>query len=172
MTSSDDRGFLPNADLPPQDYIVAVCKEDLEGRGTPLSSQPGGPVVAWVKYGPYVTIHEALTQDYVAKELNAMPETTVRAPRVYAFFSTPTTSWTIGHIVMEYIDAPDSTFEDVSLVAQAVQKLISIRGPSPVPGHIGGGPVIHSFFVFDEISPFIYQGARDLQSHVNGVSGR
>ena len=169
MTSSD-HGFLPNAHLPPQDYIEAVCKEAPEGRGIPLSRHPGEPIVAWVKYGPYVTIHEALTQDYVAKELSAMPETTVRAPRVHAFFSTITPNWMMGYIVMEYIDAPDSTFEDVNLVAKAVQTLISIRGPSSVPGHIGGGPVIHNFFVFDQISPLVYQEFNDLQSHVNGVS--
>jgi hypothetical protein len=71
---------------------------------------------------------------------------------------------------MEYIDAPDSTFEDIGLVVQAVQKLTSIRGPSSAPGHVDGGPVIHNFFVCDEISPFIYQGVNELQSHVNGVS--
>lgn len=116
--ASSDLGFLPNDNLPPQDRIIAMCREDLSLRGIPLSSQPGEPIIAWVKYGPNVTINEALTQDWVAKELNANPKTNVRAPRVHAFFSTPSIEWTFGHIVMEYVDAPDCTDEDVGLVAQ------------------------------------------------------
>jgi hypothetical protein len=169
---ASDLGFLPNDNLPPQDHIIAMCREDLRLRGIPLSSQPGEPIIAWVKYGPSVTIDEALTQDWVAKELNAKPGTNVRVPRVYAFFSTSSVEWTFGYIVMEYIDAPDCTDEDVGLVAQAVQTLISIRGPSSAPGPVGGGVIVHNFFVNDETSTFIYKSVEELQSHVNGVSLR
>jgi hypothetical protein len=83
MASSDLR-FLPK-NLPPQDLIVAVCQKDLSLRGTPLSSQPGEPIIASVKHGPNVAIDEALTQNWVAKELNPQPETNLRDPRVHAF---------------------------------------------------------------------------------------
>ncbi|KIM36327.1 hypothetical protein M413DRAFT_31747 [Hebeloma cylindrosporum] len=176
-----DFGFLPhdNLSLPPQDHIMAMCRkaklamrrgakhDDPDLRGIPLSSLPGGPIVAWVKFAADVTIYEALTQDWVAKELQAMSVNNLRVPRLYAFFSsTPTTDrvydWVIGHIVMEYFDAPDCTEEDVNPVAEAVQTLISIRGPSSAPGHIGGGPVLDSFFVFDMLSPFIYKSVKEL----------
>lgn len=134
-----------------------MCQKDIRFRGIPLSSQPGEPIVAWVKHGPNVVIDEALTQDWVAKELNAKPETNVRVLRVHAFFSTTSIEWTIGYIVMEYIEAPDCTEEDedVKLVAQAVQTLISIRGPSSAPGPVGGGVIVHNFFVNDGTSTFI-----------------
>jgi len=69
------------------------------------------------------------------------------------------------------MDAPDCAEEDVTVVAHAVQALIGIRGPSSAPGHVGGGPVMHNFFVSDHwVSPFIYNTVNELQSHVNGVS--
>ncbi|KDQ11103.1 hypothetical protein BOTBODRAFT_114818 [Botryobasidium botryosum FD-172 SS1] len=146
-----------------------MCREAGELSGIPLYRQPGEPIVAWVKFGPNVTIDEALTQDWVAKQLDAKPETIVRVPRVHACFTTTTTSWSIGYIVMEYVDAPDCTLEDFRLVAQAVQTLISVRGPSSAPGHVGGGLVVHNFFVYDETSPFIYKTVDELESHVNGI---
>lgn len=73
---------------------------------------------------------------------------------------------------MEYVDAPDCTDEDVGFVAHAVQTLISIRGPSSAPGPVGGGVIVHNFFVNDETSIFIYKSVEELQSHVNGVSVR
>jgi hypothetical protein len=54
---------------------------------TPPCNQPSGPIIAWVKYGPNVTMAEALTQDYVARFLIANPAAGVRVPRVYAAFS-------------------------------------------------------------------------------------
>ena len=68
----------------------------------------------------------------------------VRVPRVYAAFlrNTVTPDCDIGHIIMEYIDAPDCGGEgDDQLVAKAVQKLISVKGPNAAPGPVGGGPV-------------------------------
>jgi hypothetical protein len=64
-----------------------------------------------VKYGPNVTMAEALTQDYVATFLIANSADGMRVPRVYAAFSRDTSDsgcrWAIGYIVMQYIDAPD-----------------------------------------------------------------
>ena len=172
-TPSPDLGFLPIDDLPPQDRIVALCKAaGREVSGIPLSGNPGEPVIAWVKFGAELTIGEALTQDWVAKKLNEKPETTVRVPRVHAYFSRPSTAFVYGYIVMEYVDAPDCTVEDFKSVAQAVQALISVRGPNSAPGHVGGGPLIHNFFAVDETSPFVYETVDELERHVNGVNVR
>lgn len=168
--SPSDFGFLANDNLLSRDYVVAMCQEAGERSGIPLANEPGKPIVAWVKYGPNVNIDEALTQDWVAKNLNANPEATVRVPRVYDAFSIATTTWPIGFIVMEYIDAPYCTRKDVKLVAPAVQTLISVRGPNSAPGHVGGGPVVHTFFVDDQTSPFRYETVYELEQHVNGVS--
>jgi hypothetical protein len=135
-------------------------------------TQPGEPIVAWVKYGPGVTIDEALTQDWIAKTLNAKLDGTVQVPRVYDAFLIITTAWPIGFIVMEYIDAPDCTRKDIKLVAHAVQMLISVRGPSSTPGHVGGGPVVHTFLIDDRRSPFRYETVDELEQDVNGVSER
>lgn len=92
---------------------------------------------------PSVTIYEVLTPDWAARELNAKPKTNVR---VHAFFSSTATSGrfslAVGHIVMEYIDAPDCAEEDVAIVVHDMQALIGIRGPSSesAPGHVGGDP--------------------------------
>ena len=77
----------------------------------------------------------------------------------------------IGHIVMEYVDAPDCDTNDVQLVARAVQKLISIRGPTAAPGPVGGGPIVHSFFVGWE-SNVTYNTVEQLEEHINNVSLR
>ena len=115
--------------------------------GLPLCNQPSRPIVAWVKYGPNVTIAEALTQDYVARFLiaNSAAGVMVRVPRVYVAFSRETSdpNWAIGYIVMQYIDAPDCGEGDHQPVATAVQTLIGIKGPSSAPGPIGGGRASH-----------------------------
>jgi hypothetical protein len=147
-----------------------MCEEAGECQGIPLPNKPGEPIVAWIKYGPYVTVEEALTQDFVAKSLSAKLDATVRVPRVYDAFTIMIGGWPFRYIVMEYIDAPDCTRKDVKLVAQAVQTLISVRGPTSEPGHIGGGPVIHTFFADDWTSPFRYEMVNELERHVNGVS--
>ena len=161
--------------LPSRDQIVAMCKE--AGRnhdGIPFPNHPSGPITAWIKYGPSVTVAEALTQDMVAKLLNADPKAAVRIPHVYQAFSTDDdilfdAESNLGYIVMEYIDAPDCEEGDFQLVAEAVQSLIAVRGPSSVPGPVGGGFVIHPFFAYER-SPIRYATVKELERHVNGVS--
>ncbi|KDQ17197.1 hypothetical protein BOTBODRAFT_64232 [Botryobasidium botryosum FD-172 SS1] len=165
-------GFTVLADdrpksLPSRKEIVALCDETGYDRtGIPFRNEPSEPVVAWIKYGPNVTMDEAYTQDWVAKFLNAEPEADVTAPRVYMAF---TDTRGIGFIVMEFVDAPDCTSRDAKLVAPAVKKLISIRGPSPAPGHVGGGHVVHTFFVDDRTAPFPYETVKELEEHINGI---
>ena len=169
--SAPDFGFLAIDDLPPHDHIVSKCREDLESGGIPLFNRPGGAVIAWVTFGPGITLHQALTQDFSAKKLGANPATLVQVPRVHDFFSIETEGWgSVGFIVMEYVDAPDCTSGDVQLVANTVQTLIGIQGPTTIPGHLGGGPVVHSFFLDDGTSPFKYRNVNELESHINRVS--
>jgi hypothetical protein len=115
-----------------------------------------------------VAIPEALTQDYVAKSLIANSAADVRVLRVYAAFSRTGPDWDIGYIIMEYIDAPDCGEDEYKLAAKAVQKLISIKGPTAAPGPGGGGPVIHNFFV-EWKSSINYTTVGELRQHINGV---
>jgi hypothetical protein len=70
---------------------------------------------------------------------------------------------------MQYIDAPDCGEGDHQLVAMAVQTLIIVKGPSSAPGPVGGGRVIHNFFM-EWTSPITYETVDELQQHINGVS--
>ncbi|KAG8922933.1 hypothetical protein FRC01_013435, partial [Tulasnella sp. 417] len=167
--SSPDFGFLAKEDLPSREAIVAMCQEaGYERTGIPLRYQPSGPVEAWIKYGPNVTVDEALTQDWVAKALEANPEASMRAPRVHMAFSVDTPDCSIGYIVMEYIDALDCDESDFLLVATAVQTLIGLQGPNLAPGPIGGGPIMHTFFV-EWTSSVTYKTVEELEEHINGI---
>ena len=84
-------------------------------------------------------------------------------------FTNPHPFWPIGYIVMEYIDAPNCRNRDYERVARAVDMLIHIEAPSALPGQVGGGEVVHSFFP-DWASGIKYQTSKELQDHVNGVS--
>ncbi|KIO16673.1 hypothetical protein M407DRAFT_246939 [Tulasnella calospora MUT 4182] len=90
---------------------------------------------------------EALTQGCIAKVLGANPGAGVQVPRVYMAFSSDDLDYPTGYIVMEYIDAPDCDERDYELVAKAVQTLISVPGLSSAPGPVGGGRIIHTFFM-------------------------
>ncbi|KDQ11355.1 hypothetical protein BOTBODRAFT_458903 [Botryobasidium botryosum FD-172 SS1] len=169
--SASDHDFLVNEDLPPRQRIAALCQQaGYQCRGMPLHKQPDGPIIAWVKFGLTVTTAEAKTQDWVAQALQADPEACVRVPRIFdAFTTVPHPFFTVGHIVMEYIDAPDCQESDVELAAKAVERLI--RAPAPVsaaPGPVGGGQAIHTFFHGWE-SDITYQTLEELEAHVNGI---
>ena len=159
-------------DIPSRDEIVALCISAGYSRsrsGIPFPYQTPGPISAWIKFGTNATMDEALTQDAVGKILSANPEAAVRVPRVFQAFTTPNFDYPIGYIVMEYIDFPDCDKGDVQLVAQAVQELIGVKGPSDAPGHVGGGLVVHRFF-YEWTSPAPYKTVKELEDHVNSVS--
>ncbi|KAI0277196.1 hypothetical protein BGY98DRAFT_1177311 [Russula aff. rugulosa BPL654] len=158
--SEPDFGFLANDNLPSRETIVTLCQAaGYDRTGIPLCNQPNGPIIAWVKYGQSVHMAEALTQDYVARFLIDNSLAGVRVPRVYAAFERDTPVCVIGYIVMQYIDAPDCGEGDYQLVA---------RGPSSVPGPVGGGWVIHNFFV-DWTSEITYETVDELRQHINGI---
>jgi hypothetical protein len=104
---------------------------------------------------------EAYMWDWVGKVLNVDPEADVRVPRVYMTLTSTKPSWAlgIGYVVMEFIDTLECTSKNAKPVAPAVEKLISIRGPSPAHAHVGGGPTAHTFFVNKLMAPFPYKTA-------------
>jgi hypothetical protein len=130
--SAPDFGFLANDNLPPHDTIVASWQAPGYDRsGIPLCNQPSGPIIAWVKYGPNVTMAEALTQDYVARFLIANSAAGVRVPRVYAAFSRDSSYCVIGYIVMQYIDAPDCGRETISWLQGLCRRLVASKVRAP-----------------------------------------
>ncbi|TRM64601.1 hypothetical protein BD626DRAFT_492381 [Schizophyllum amplum] len=170
MTTTD-YDFLPNSILPDRDAIITKCKEAgfCGGTGFPLRDANGEAIIAWVKYGPYVTVNEARTQDFASKELARTPDfALVKAPRVFDAFQWEHPAFTLGCIVMEYVDGSDCGPVDVDDVAKAVQRLIDIRGPDLAPGHIGG-TLVHSFFFLDWVAPARYTSVTDLQDHINNI---
>ena len=97
----------PPANLPSQDDIIALCRQaDYDKNGIPYTDA-SGTILAWVKYGPNVGIDEASTQSWVATYLDAHPEAGVKVRHVFAAFTYSHPACAIGHIVMEYIAAPD-----------------------------------------------------------------
>jgi hypothetical protein len=135
------------ANLPPPEQIVALCKAaGYDKNGIAYTDPSSGAILAWFKYGPNITMDEAFTQAWVANHLNAEPDAGVKVPSVYMAFTSPHSLCSIGHIVMEYIDAADCKHSDYRQVARAVNTLIRVKGPSSAPGHLGGGAVVHNFF--------------------------
>ena len=119
----------------------------------------------WVKFGIGINMSEARTQRFVGQYLQNNNVSTVRVPHVYLAF----TLGGSGFIVSEYIDGQICDDSDDSLVATAVQALITIPSPSSTPGPIGGGLIEHPFFVY-RMSSIWYESVEELQDHVNGVS--
>lgn len=163
--------FLANRDVPSNESIIARCREvGFIVSGTTLLKPSSKEIIAWVKYGPNVTISEALTQDWTAKTLDRTPACGLKVPRVYHAFTRETASGTkIGYIVMEYIDAPDCDPSQVGEVSKAVRTLINLPAASACLGHIGGRSIVHSFFP-DFIPIVDYKSAQDLNDHINNVS--
>ncbi|KAF9478092.1 hypothetical protein BDN70DRAFT_880431 [Pholiota conissans] len=166
---SPDYGFLYNKNLPSEETIVAHCQQvGYTVTGTPLLDPSSKEIIAWIKFGPNVTVYEAQTQDYTAKALANSLDCGVQVSRVFHAFTRPHPACTIGYIAMEYIEGADCDSSDVDLVEKAVQTLIGVQGPSRAPGHVGGGPIVHSFFL-DWISAVDYKSVEDLDAHINNI---
>jgi len=108
---------------------VAHCLNLGLVRGTTIVDPSTTSVIAWIKYGPNVTIDEARTQDWTAKALRNAGASDVQAPRVFHAFTADYYGCSIGYIAMEYIEGIDCDSNDVELVAKAVQELIGLRAP-------------------------------------------
>ncbi|KAJ7608674.1 hypothetical protein FB45DRAFT_845838 [Roridomyces roridus] len=172
---STNYDFLPNSNLPSREDIVAQGNEVWKQAALkytpaafPLRDAESGDTIAWVKYGFYVTIHEAQTQDYVAKEVarDYTPgSSVVQIPRVFDAFR----SQGMGYIIMEYIEGDDCkcTARDIKDVAQAVQRLIAVRGPDLTPGHVGAGYIDTLSFFWIDGRLARYNSVEDLQTQIN-----
>ena len=158
------------ANLPSPEVIIQQCRRARAAnsniRGIPLVEESHDSVIhAWVKFGWIVTMSEAQTQHFVAQVLNDKAGVAVRSPYVYVAFQ----SDGIGYIVMEYIDGSTCDDSDAKLVATAVQSLITVQGPTAEPGPVGGGPIVHRFFI-DWESSVTYNSVEVLEKHINGAS--
>ena len=152
--------------LPQPASIAELCKANgYESTGLAIMSESQGEPVAWVKYGRHVSLGEARTQAYVAGVVNTGSNANVRVAQVYFTFQVGR----VGYIVMEHIAGHQCTSADVPKVAAVVNYLTTIKGPTLVPGPVGGGPIGHRFFV-DWRSDIAYSSVRHLEAHVNGVS--
>lgn len=161
--------FHRNNQLPSREEIETQClKHGLYGRGIAIRESSGGDIIAWAKYGVDVTTPEALTQEWVARELTADPTTLVRVPHVFDAWTVSKPYFNLGFIVMEHIDLPDCDNGDSKLVAAAVQRLHRVEAPGPAPGPFGGGPTVHHFFE-DWDSRIIYKTVKELEDHINGI---
>ncbi|CAA7259041.1 unnamed protein product [Cyclocybe aegerita] len=140
------------ADLPPRERIVQRCGTGCFQNGICFKIE--GIPRFWIKYGTDITLGEAHTQDQVAQIVNADPTSAVRVPKVYLVFSRER----CRYIIMEYVAGDtvasrrlsDGKYvkDDLAAVAAAVKQLISIRVPAGAsPGHVGGGPIGHDFFL-------------------------
>ena len=166
------------ANLPSPDVIIQQCFRaraqiraqiragDPNQSGIRLVDESRDDAVhAWVKFGRSITMSEARTQHFVTQVLHDKAGATVRAPSVYLAFSRNG----IGYIVMEYIDGSICDDSDARLVADAMESLITIQSPTAEPGPIGGGPIVHRFFMEWE-SSVTYKSVDLLEKHINGVS--
>jgi hypothetical protein len=148
--SSSAYGFLYNQNLPSEEEIVAHCSSHGFVRGIPIVDRSTNSAIAWIKYGPNVTIDEARTQDWTAKALRDSGVSDLQVPRVFHAFTSEHHGYPIGYIAMEFIDGVDCDSNDVELVAKAVQTLIGLKAPpASALGHVGGGTrsIVHSFFL-------------------------
>ena len=167
--SSSSQVFLQKESVPSQEAIAAICRKAGYGLRSTLLRDSSHSAIAFVKYGPMVTLPEARTQDWVAKAVNDDSRLNLRVLWVYEAFEIPFAGASIGHIIMECIDAPDCDVNDSGLAANAVQTLIGLKAEDAVPGPVGGGLIKHSFFP-DWSANYAYDTAEKLSKHINFVS--
>jgi hypothetical protein len=169
--SPSEYEFQYNPNLPSDEKIVAYCLGlGFRRRGTPIVDPSTSSIIAWIKYGPNVTIDEARTQHWTSNALCKAGVLEVQVAPVFHAFTAEHKGVPIGYIAMEYIDGMDCDSNDVDVVAKAVQELTRLRAPSL--GHIGGGgakSIIHPFF--PEWRPNAnYRTNQDFYDHIHNVS--
>jgi hypothetical protein len=106
----------------------------------------------WVNYSADIALIEALTQIQVAKIVNAEPESVVCVPEACLVFSR---MWCRQYIIMQHIEGTTVASRQSTTgtnaqddLAVVVKQFTDIRMPAETPpGHIGGEPIGHSFFV-------------------------
>ena len=171
VMSPSEYEFQYNPNLPSDEKIVAHCLElGFDPRGTQIVDPSTSSIIAWIKYGPNVTIDEARTQHWTFNALREAGVSEVQVAPVFHAFTADYRGLPIGYIAMEYIDGMDCDSNDVDLVVKAVQELSRLR--APLLGHIGGGgakSIIHPFF--PEWCPNVnYRTNQDFYDHIHNVS--
>jgi len=178
MDASTDITGAPFDRLPTKQEIIKFCEE--HGSFTNHLKYPvDGPTLAYVKYGPSVTLGEARTQIF------AFNSGTILVPRVYRAFETRRASGIVfTYIFMEFIDG--KTVRDYCLekhmpadrgwiihaVANAVRRMMEFRVPQgAAPGPVGGGCIQHPFFK-DRVAPEQYSSVEELQAAIKSVSNK
>lgn len=98
--------------------------------------------ISWVRHGPYISLAELRTQDWV--ERAAVPSRhSGQALKVFRAFEWDFVGIALGYIIM---DAPNYDYDDVQPIASAVHQLIEIKGPDLVPRPVGGRLLYHPFY--------------------------
>jgi hypothetical protein len=107
----------------------------------------------------------------VAQIVNAGPASVVGVPEVYLVFSCERCRYIfMQHVVGSTVASRRSSKGkyaegDLAAVAAAVMQLTSIHVPANTPpGHVGGGPIGHDFFLECK-STCEYFTVRHLQAH-------
>lgn len=175
--------------LPTDDDIIKKCRAAHQSNMAKLATDSQASISGiqivepttgrsfWVKFGPTITLTEARTQHYVAKEISkynasAGPAGTapVRVPAVYRVLEA---NYKL-YIIMEFIDGRvcTNTTTDGKAVGAALSFLFANipvpEGQRGRPGPPGGGLICHNFFV-DRESAVQYPSVDMLAAHINRV---
>ncbi|KIY61587.1 hypothetical protein CYLTODRAFT_384531 [Cylindrobasidium torrendii FP15055 ss-10] len=170
--SSSPYEFTPNPNLPSNDDIIALCETlgELPG-GTTISDPSNNSVIAWVKYGPNVTVGEAQMQHWTAIALREAGVSDVQAAPVFRAFNGEWHGRSVGYIVMQYFEGADCDSNDADLVAGAFKALTSLQvPPTATLGYFGNGTrtIVHSFF--PEWFPNAdYRSDQDFYDHIRNI---
>jgi hypothetical protein len=180
MDASTDIIGAPFNRLPTKQEIIKFCEE--HGSFTNHLKYPvDGSTLAYIKYGPSVTLGEAWTQIFA---FNAFNSSAILVPRVYWAFETRRASGIVfTYIFMEFIDG--KTVRDclekhmpadhdwiIDAVANAVSQMMEFCVPQgAAPGPVGGGCIQHPFFK-DRVAPKQYSSIEELQAAIKSVSNK
>lgn len=121
-----------------------------------------------VKYGQGVTPQEASAQRFSWEKCDRR---IVRVPRVYRFFTRKSGFWSVGYLIMEYVDGmtldkmdKHALSESMPQISAAIQHINSI--PGLYPGPIGGGEA-HGILWSEVGSGRGFSSKNDLQGWLN-----
>lgn len=152
--------------LPTREQVIESCKIDydkLQGK-TNHTLWPGenGSPLFYIKYGPAITMTEAINQRYFFDKLKGIP--TIRIAQVFEAFQA--NAWT--YIVMEYIRS--CGFASPNQIADAVALLLGVDPPpNAKSGPVGGGLMHHLAFK-DRTASKVFSSNAELETAINHVN--
>lgn len=114
------------------------------------------------KYGPGITMAEAINQSYFFDKLKGIPS--IRIAQVFEAFQADARTY----IVMEYIRS--SGFASRNQIADAVAVLLGVDPPANAkPGPVGGGLMHHHLFK-DRTTSKVFSSNADLETAINQLN--